>query len=36
MYKLKAFCQIAALVDNTVDVVAPVGELSDRAHIHSK
>lgn len=31
MYKLKAFCQIAALIDNTVDVVAPIGELSDRA-----
>ena len=31
MYKLKAFCQIAALIDNTVDKVAPIGELSDRA-----
>ena len=36
MYKLKAFCQIAALVDNTVDVVAPVGELSDRAHTYTR
>lgn len=36
MYKLKAFCQIAALVDNTIDVVAPVGELSDRAHTYAR
>lgn len=36
MYKLKAFCQIAALVDNTVDVVAPIGELSDRGFTYAK
>jgi hypothetical protein len=36
MYKLKAFCQIAALIDNTVDKIAPIGELSDRAHTYGR
>lgn len=36
MLKLKAFCQIAALIDNTVDVVAPIGELSDRAFTYGR
>lgn len=36
MYKLKAFCQIAALIDNTVDVVSPIGELSDRAWTYGR
>lgn len=36
MYKLKAFCQIAALIDNTVDTVAPVGELSDRGFTYGR
>lgn len=36
MYKLKAFCQIAALIDNTVDIVAPIGELSDRGFTYGR
>lgn len=36
MYKLKAFGQIAALIDNTRAVVAPVGELSPMALTYSR
>jgi hypothetical protein len=36
MYKLKAFCQIAALIDNSVDIVAPIGELSDRGFTYGR
>lgn len=36
MYKLKAFCLISALIDNTRVVVAPVGELSPRAMTYAR
>lgn len=36
MYILKAFCQIGALIDNTVDTYAPIGELSDRAKTYGR
>lgn len=36
MYKLKAFGQISALIDNTRAVVAPVGELSPTAMTYAR
>ena len=36
MYKLKAFGQISALIDNTRAVVAPVGELSPMARTYTR
>lgn len=36
MYKLKAFGQIAALIDNTRTIVAPVGELSPMALTYAR
>lgn len=36
MYELKAFATISALVDNTIGVVAPVGELSPIARTYSR
>lgn len=36
MYKLKAFGQIGALIDNTRTVVAPVGELSPNALTYAR
>ncbi|MNP88970.1 hypothetical protein D3C85_13640 [compost metagenome] len=36
MYKLKAFGVIASLIDNTREVVAPVGELSPRALTYAR
>ncbi|MNO14035.1 hypothetical protein D3C76_36750 [compost metagenome] len=36
MYKLKAFIQIAALIDNTRSVIAPVGEISPKALTYAR